>query len=186
MLTAGTRRKCCWRGPRQARYTMTIMHSGGAFNLCDVRLRGDLSPSLRCTAAPRHCRCDCRRGVAARAVCPKRGSSIVPKTCVETWATSTLWLRASDCVARRAAPGSCSARRAQPRRGLDRAEQSIREHGTHNFLWAEECNFMPQPSKMQKRSRGGLRAQIGRVPHTPQDGFTARDQMADGFVISGS
>ena len=42
---------------------------------------------------------------------------------------------------------------------------------------------MPQPSKMQKRSRGGLRAQIGRVPHTPQDGFTARDQMADGFVI---
>ena len=95
-------------------------------------------------------------------------------------------VRASDCVARRAAPGSCSARRAQPRRGLDRAEQSIREHGTHNFLWAEECNFMPQPSKMQKRSRGGLRAQIGRVPHTPQDGFTARDQMADGFVISGS
>ena len=54
-------------------------------------------------------------------------------------------LRASECVARRAAPGSCSALRAQPRRGLDRAEQSIREHGTHNFLWAEECNFMPQP-----------------------------------------
>ena len=64
-------------------------------------------------------------------------------------------LRASECVARRAAPGSCSALRAQPRRGLDRAEQSIREHGTHNFLWAEECNFMPpQPSKS---GQGGLR-----------------------------
>ena len=36
-------------------------------------------------------------------------------------------LRASEHVARRAAPGSCSALRAQPRRGLDRAEQHDRE-----------------------------------------------------------
>ena len=43
-------------------------------------------------------------------------------------------LRASECVARRAAPGSCSAPRAQPRRGLDRAEQSIREHAWHSQL----------------------------------------------------
>ena len=68
-------------------------------------------------------------------------------------------LRASECVARRAAPGSCSAPRAQPRRGLDRAEQSIREHGTHNFLWAEECNFMPQPSKS---GQGGLSQRVPR------------------------
>ena len=74
-------------------------------------------------------------------------------------------LRASECVARRAASGSCSALRAQPRRGLDRAEQSIREHGTHNFLWAEECNFMPQPSKT---GQGGLRA------GSPQDGSLPR------------
>ena len=40
---------------------MTVTRLGRALDLCDVRQGGDVSPSPRCTAAPRHCRRD-RRG----------------------------------------------------------------------------------------------------------------------------
>ena len=46
---------------RSAASSMMVVRSGRALDLCDVRQGGDVSPSPRCTAAPRHCRRD-RRG----------------------------------------------------------------------------------------------------------------------------